>query len=168
MLTQTLTRCGSGVYSYLEPSLADRHAVSTTSSPYRVMLACEVNLLPPRVQPPKFSGIAQSVSYSTYHSGITPTLSISSTRMGRRSSCQQLRRSSPSISYSTPNLQIPHPRDPVRHSTVEIPFPRIQPRPARRFACVTFTFRIILLQNRRVVSDSPHRRRPPPRSVIYI
>ena len=56
-------RFGSGVYSYLESSLADRHAVSTTTSPYRVMLACEVDLLPPRVQPPKFAGIAHSVSY---------------------------------------------------------------------------------------------------------
>ena len=56
-------RRGSGVYSYLEPSLADRHAVSTMSSPYRVMLACEVDLPPPQVQPPKFSGIVQSVSY---------------------------------------------------------------------------------------------------------
>ena len=27
------------------------------------MLACEVNLLPHRAQPPKFSGILQSVSY---------------------------------------------------------------------------------------------------------
>jgi len=53
-------QCGSGIYSYLEPSLADRHAVSTTSSPYRVMLACEVNLLPSRVKSPKFSGIVQS------------------------------------------------------------------------------------------------------------
>jgi len=51
---------GSGVYSYLEPSLADRHAVTTTSSPYRVMLACEVSLPPSRVQPPKSSGIVQS------------------------------------------------------------------------------------------------------------
>jgi len=53
-------RFGPGVYSYVDPSLADRHAVSTTSSPYRVMLACEVNLLPPQVQPPKFSRIVQS------------------------------------------------------------------------------------------------------------
>jgi len=53
-------RLGPGVYSYLDPSLADKYAVSTTSSPYRVMLACEVNLLPSRVQPPKFSGIVQS------------------------------------------------------------------------------------------------------------
>lgn len=63
MLTQVSVRFGTGVYSYLEPSLADRHAVSTTSSPYRVMLACEVNLPPPQVQPPKFSGIVQSVSH---------------------------------------------------------------------------------------------------------
>ncbi|KAF9643752.1 hypothetical protein BDM02DRAFT_3122987 [Thelephora ganbajun] len=53
-------RFGSGVYSYLEPSLADRHAVSTISSSYRVMLACEVNLLPHRVQPPISSEVVQS------------------------------------------------------------------------------------------------------------
>jgi hypothetical protein len=64
-LTQMYARFGSGVYSYLESSLADRHAVSTTSSPYRVMLACEVNLLPHRAQPPKSPGILQSVSYHT-------------------------------------------------------------------------------------------------------
>jgi len=63
---QMSDRFGPGVYSYLEPSLADRHAVSTTSSPYRVMLACEVNLLSSQVKPPKLSGIVQSVSYSTH------------------------------------------------------------------------------------------------------
>jgi len=53
-------RFGLGVYSYLEPSLADKHAVSTTSSPYRAMLACEVNLPPPRAQLPKNSEIVKS------------------------------------------------------------------------------------------------------------
>jgi len=53
-------RFGSGVYSYLDPSLADKWAVSTTSSPYKVMLACEVNLLPPRQKPPMFSGLCSS------------------------------------------------------------------------------------------------------------
>jgi len=53
-------RFGSGIYSYLEPSLADRWAVPTTSSPYMMMLACEVTLLPPQVRPPRFSGILQS------------------------------------------------------------------------------------------------------------
>lgn len=65
-LIQPADRFGSGVYSYLDPSLADRHAVSTTSSPYRVMLLCEVNLLPLRMKPPQFSAIVQSVSRRTY------------------------------------------------------------------------------------------------------
>ena len=76
-------RCGSGVYSYLEPSLADRHAVSTTTSPYRVMLVCEVDLPPPRVQPPKFSGIVQSVSYCICSQVLVPTLPIYSMRKDR-------------------------------------------------------------------------------------
>lgn len=67
---QLADRFGPGVYSYLDPSLADRHAVSTTTSPYRVMLSCEVNLLPHRVQPPKFSGIVQSVSCCAYKPSI--------------------------------------------------------------------------------------------------
>jgi hypothetical protein len=51
---------GNGVYSYLDPALADRWALSTTSSPYRVMIGCEVNVLPPRQKPPMFSGLCQS------------------------------------------------------------------------------------------------------------
>ena len=58
-------RFGLGIYSYLEPSLADRWAVTTTSSPYRVMLVCEVDFLPPHVKPPESSGILQSVSHCT-------------------------------------------------------------------------------------------------------
>ncbi|KAF9790509.1 hypothetical protein BJ322DRAFT_1169402 [Thelephora terrestris] len=53
-------RFGPGIYSYLNPSLADKWAVSTTSSPYKVMLACEVNLLPPRQKAPFFSGLCSS------------------------------------------------------------------------------------------------------------
>ena len=44
--------------------------MSTTSSPYRVMLVCEVSLPPPQVRPPRFSGIVQSVS--RYTRSITP------------------------------------------------------------------------------------------------
>ncbi|KAG6330965.1 hypothetical protein ID866_8126 [Astraeus odoratus] len=33
---------GDGLYSYTNPSLADRHATSCMSSPYRVMIACDV------------------------------------------------------------------------------------------------------------------------------
>ncbi|KAJ7592668.1 hypothetical protein C8J56DRAFT_480790 [Mycena floridula] len=35
-------RYGDGIYSYRNPALADRFATSCTSSPYRVMLACDV------------------------------------------------------------------------------------------------------------------------------
>nr|GAT47413.1 predicted protein [Mycena chlorophos] len=34
-------RFGDGVYSYRNPSLADGHATSATSTPYRVMIACD-------------------------------------------------------------------------------------------------------------------------------
>ncbi|KAF8896053.1 hypothetical protein BD779DRAFT_1608447 [Infundibulicybe gibba] len=36
------TRFGDGIYSYRNPSLADQFATSCTSSPYRVMIACDV------------------------------------------------------------------------------------------------------------------------------
>ncbi|PPQ63935.1 hypothetical protein CVT24_009110 [Panaeolus cyanescens] len=35
-------RFGDGIYSYRNPALADRHATSCTTSPYRVMIACDV------------------------------------------------------------------------------------------------------------------------------
>ncbi|KAF8805454.1 hypothetical protein BYT27DRAFT_7225020 [Phlegmacium glaucopus] len=34
-------RFGDGIYSYRNPALADQHATSCTSSPYRVMTACD-------------------------------------------------------------------------------------------------------------------------------
>lgn len=34
-------RFGKGIYVYRDPSLADRHATSCSSSPYRVMIACD-------------------------------------------------------------------------------------------------------------------------------
>lgn len=121
----TLTRIpashGSGVYSYLEPSLADRWAVSTMSSRYRVMLACEVVLLPHNVKPPKSSGILQSVSHS-----MRPFVSRShtdttnrSTRKVRLSSCQGPKRSHPSFSYCT-QRQKPRPPNPQK-STGHLP-----------------------------------------------
>ncbi|KAI0090990.1 hypothetical protein BDY19DRAFT_991587 [Irpex rosettiformis] len=38
-------RFGDGVYSYINPALADKFATSSTSSPYRVMIACDVSVL---------------------------------------------------------------------------------------------------------------------------
>lgn len=35
-------RYGSGIYSYPNPALADEHSTSCTSSPYRVMIACDI------------------------------------------------------------------------------------------------------------------------------
>ncbi|KAJ7168651.1 hypothetical protein C8R46DRAFT_1162942 [Mycena filopes] len=35
-------RFGEGIYSYRNPSLADVHATSATSTPFRVMIACDV------------------------------------------------------------------------------------------------------------------------------
>jgi hypothetical protein len=35
-------RFGDGIYSYRNPALADLFATSCTSSPYRVMIACDV------------------------------------------------------------------------------------------------------------------------------
>ncbi|KAF8150096.1 hypothetical protein B0H34DRAFT_667316 [Crassisporium funariophilum] len=39
-------RFGEGIYSYRNPALADRFATSCTSSPYRVMIACDVSVEP--------------------------------------------------------------------------------------------------------------------------
>ncbi|EGN91905.1 hypothetical protein SERLA73DRAFT_66690 [Serpula lacrymans var. lacrymans S7.3] len=41
-------RHGEGLYSFKRPSLADQFATSCTSSPFRVMIVCEV-ILPKRV-----------------------------------------------------------------------------------------------------------------------
>ena len=108
-------RLGSGIYSYLDPSLADVWAVSTTSSPFRVMLECEVSLLPPRTKPPRFSSILQSVSHRPPFTrpGLIFTPSISSVRTGRWSACRGPMRSHPGISYSTPNFRRPHLQHPM-------------------------------------------------------
>jgi len=39
-------RFGDGIYSYRNPALADQHATSCTTSPYRVMIACDVCVEP--------------------------------------------------------------------------------------------------------------------------
>jgi len=53
-------RWESGVDSYLDPSQADKRAVSTSSSPHRVMISCEVSLPPPRVELSKSSTVVKS------------------------------------------------------------------------------------------------------------
>lgn len=42
--TSNSGRYGKGIYSYFDPSMADRFATSSISSPYRAILACEVNV----------------------------------------------------------------------------------------------------------------------------
>ncbi|KAF5341904.1 hypothetical protein D9611_001976 [Ephemerocybe angulata] len=44
--TSNQGRFGDGIYSYRNPALADQFATSCTSSPYRVMIACDVSLEP--------------------------------------------------------------------------------------------------------------------------
>ncbi|KAJ2917360.1 hypothetical protein MD484_g3079, partial [Candolleomyces efflorescens] len=39
-------RFGDGIYSYRNPRMADRFATSCTSSPYRVMIACDICVEP--------------------------------------------------------------------------------------------------------------------------
>lgn len=43
-MTNNIGRHGKGVYSYFDPSMADRFATSSVSSPYRAILLCEVNI----------------------------------------------------------------------------------------------------------------------------
>lgn len=43
-VTSNTGRYGKGIYSYFDPSMADRFATSSLSSPYRVILACEINI----------------------------------------------------------------------------------------------------------------------------
>lgn len=147
-------RFGSGIYSYLEPSLADRHAVSTASSPYRVMLACEVDLLPPRVEPPRFSRIVRSVGH--YPHSLIPDhhTNVLSTRMDRLSSCQDLRRSFPGTSYFTQNPRLPLQQDlmAVYLCMAEVP-PSVCSTTACRFTRVNSTFRTTVLACFRTVTS---------------
>ena len=43
-VTSDVGRYGSGIYTYFDPSMADNFATSSLSSPYRMILACEVNV----------------------------------------------------------------------------------------------------------------------------
>jgi len=42
--TSNSGRFGNGIYTYFDPSRADRFATSSLSSPYRAILLCEVNI----------------------------------------------------------------------------------------------------------------------------
>lgn len=55
-------RYGKGIYSYFDPSMADGFATSSISSPYRVMLACEVNVPATNSNASKSPMVAKSVS----------------------------------------------------------------------------------------------------------
>jgi hypothetical protein len=43
-LINLLFRSGTGIYSYQDPAKADRFSTSCTTSPYRVMIACDVTV----------------------------------------------------------------------------------------------------------------------------
>lgn len=43
-VTSNSGRYGKGIYSYFDPSMADKFATSSASSPYRAILLCEANI----------------------------------------------------------------------------------------------------------------------------
>jgi hypothetical protein len=51
MIVKECWRLGVGIYSYENPALADRFATSCLSSPYRVMIACDVAIASKRGLP---------------------------------------------------------------------------------------------------------------------
>ncbi|PPQ92586.1 hypothetical protein CVT25_007278 [Psilocybe cyanescens] len=46
IIVEVAIRLGEGIYSYRNPALADRFATSCTSSPYRVVIACDIAVEP--------------------------------------------------------------------------------------------------------------------------
>ena len=60
--TSNSGRYGRGIYSYFDPSMADRFATSSISSPYRAMLACEVNVPAPDSNASRSPLVVKSVS----------------------------------------------------------------------------------------------------------
>ena len=58
-------RYGNGIYSYFDPSMADRFATSSLSSPYRAILLCEVNIPTPGSKALESPLVAKSVSTMT-------------------------------------------------------------------------------------------------------
>ena len=61
-VTSNTGRYGKGIYSYFDPSMADRFATSSVSSPYRAILACEVNVPATDSNASKSPMVAKSVS----------------------------------------------------------------------------------------------------------
>ena len=83
-------RYGKGIYSYFDPSMADRFATSSVSSPYRAVLACEVNIPAVNSNASRSPIVAKSVSASTTSSTIdrsSPTRSHSLVRRRRPGVC---------------------------------------------------------------------------------
>lgn len=60
--TSNSGRYGKGIYSYFDPSMADSFATSSISSPYRVMLECEVNVPASNSNASKSPMVVKSVS----------------------------------------------------------------------------------------------------------
>ena len=42
--TYNTSRYGNGIYTCLNPALADKYATSSSTSPYRAMIACDVSI----------------------------------------------------------------------------------------------------------------------------
>ncbi|EAU83113.2 hypothetical protein CC1G_11639 [Coprinopsis cinerea okayama7 len=68
-------RFGDGIYSYRNPALADRFATSCTSSPFRVMIACDVS-----VEPGQCSDDDQESLFVPVADGILPAYVIMYTK----------------------------------------------------------------------------------------
>ena len=60
--TSNSGRYGKGIYSYFDPSMADMFATSSITSPYRVMLECEVNVPAANSNASKSPMVVRSVS----------------------------------------------------------------------------------------------------------
>ena len=83
-VTSNTGRYGKGIYSYFDPSMADRFATSSLSSPYRVMLACEINI--PTTDsnawksPMVVKSVSQKILQARFRTGVHPPFSHPSSR----------------------------------------------------------------------------------------
>ena len=66
----TSGRFGDGIYSYRNPALADRFATSCTSSPYRVMIACDVSVEPEQCSMDEVSGVVRRKAIIADHAQV--------------------------------------------------------------------------------------------------
>jgi hypothetical protein len=83
---------GDGVYSYRNPALADNFATSCTSSPYRVMIACDVAVEPAQTR-------IDEVRRLSMYFGLWPILNASPVHRGRIALCPNGRRHPASVHF---------------------------------------------------------------------